>query len=58
VGKLPENTEIECPVCLARMETEDRGGVAWLICANGCPTEFEAPAPTLPEEALHKSAAA
>jgi hypothetical protein len=60
---LPENPETECPVCLARMEPEDRGGVAWMVCANGCPTEFEAPAPTLPEPTfpevpLRKSAAA
>jgi hypothetical protein len=36
------------------MQAEDRNEVVWLVCANGCPTEFEAPA-ALP---LRKSAAA
>src|SRR4030088_872844 len=40
----PESTDSECPVCLAHMELEDRSGVDWLVCPNGCPTEFEAPA--------------
>ncbi len=58
VGNLPENNVAECPVCLSRMESEDRNGVVWLVCANGCPTEFEAPAPALPEASQRKSAAA
>lgn len=33
---------VECPFCLDRMEIEDRDGVAWLVCANGCATEIEA----------------
>ncbi|HTS74997.1 MAG TPA: hypothetical protein VMG40_02270 [Bryobacteraceae bacterium] len=36
---------IECPFCLERMRLEDRGGMGWLVCPNGCPTEIEAPAP-------------
>jgi len=58
VENLPESAESECPVCLGHMEPEDRSGVAWLACPNGCPTEYEAPPPKLPEEALHKTAAA
>jgi hypothetical protein len=58
VENLAESTEAECPVCLGRMEPEDRSGVAWLACPNGCPTEFEAPAPKPTEETLEKSAAA
>ena len=38
-----ETTEAECPVCLERMQPEDREGHAWLVCPNGCPTEFEPP---------------
>jgi len=34
---------VECPFCLERMQIEDRGGVAWLVCPNGCATEVEAP---------------
>ena len=33
----------ECPLCLGRMELEDRGDTVWQFCPNGCPTEFEAP---------------
>lgn len=36
---------VECPFCFDRMQTEDRGGIAWLVCPNGCPTEIEAPEP-------------
>jgi len=35
----------ECPFCFDRMRFEDRAGVAWLVCPNGCPTEIEAPEP-------------
>lgn len=39
-----ERTETaECPFCLGRMETEERNGIAWLVCPNGCATEVEAP---------------
>lgn len=57
---LSELEVTECPVCLGRMELEDRGGSAWLVCPNGCPTEFEAPEPKPVEEQpkLNKSAAA
>ncbi|HUA82789.1 MAG TPA: hypothetical protein VMB85_02945 [Bryobacteraceae bacterium] len=34
---------VECPFCLDRMEIEDRDGIAWLVCPNGCATEIEAP---------------
>jgi hypothetical protein len=27
------------------MEPEEREGTDWLVCPNGCPTEFEAPIP-------------
>lgn len=41
-----EDVEIvECPFCFDRMEFEDRDGVGWLVCPNGCSTEMEAPAP-------------
>ena len=26
------------------MQIEDRSGRAWLVCPNGCATEYEAPA--------------
>jgi hypothetical protein len=45
----PENpmdaNEAECPLCLVRMQPEEREGADWLVCPNGCPTEFEAPIP-------------
>jgi hypothetical protein len=50
--------EAECPICLGRMATEDRSGVAWLVCPNGCPTEFEAPARKPVETPLGKTAVA
>lgn len=34
---------VECPFCFERMEIEDRQGIAWLVCPNGCATEIEAP---------------
>lgn len=37
------NEEAECPMCLAQMELEDRDGIDWLVCPNGCPTEVTAP---------------
>jgi hypothetical protein len=37
--------EAECPICLVCMQPEQREGIAWLVCPNGCPTEFEAPIP-------------
>ncbi len=40
---LMEINEAECPVCFGLMEPEDRAGTGWLVCPNGCPTEFEAP---------------
>jgi hypothetical protein len=40
---LMETNEAECPLCMGRMEPEDRDGTAWLVCPNGCPTELEAP---------------
>jgi hypothetical protein len=46
---MPRTESIECPFCLDRMEMEEREGVAWMVCLNGCATEFEAPA-TKPEE--------
>jgi hypothetical protein len=39
-----ESNQAECPVCFGQMELEDQAGELWLICPNGCPTEFEAPA--------------
>ncbi len=53
-----EINEAECPVCLGRMEAEDRSGVAWLVCPNGCPTEFEAPVRKPAEQLLQKTAVA
>ncbi len=44
-----ETNEAECPVCFGQMELEDQGGNLWLICPNGCPTEFEAPMAMPPE---------
>ena len=40
-----ETNQAECPICLGQMELEDQSGTLWLICPNGCPTEFEAPLP-------------
>ena len=37
------NDEAECPMCLAQMLLEDRDGIDWLVCPNGCPTEVTAP---------------
>ena len=31
----------ECPFCFDRMEREERDGTTWLVCPNGCPTEYE-----------------
>lgn len=42
---MDEVKPIECPFCLERMELEERTGIAWLVCPNGCPTEIEAPEP-------------
>jgi hypothetical protein len=39
---------VECPFCFDRMQFEDRGGVNWVVCPNGCPTEVEAPEPQAP----------
>lgn len=36
-----ETNQAECPVCLGCMQPEDRNGIVWLVCPNGCPTEFE-----------------
>lgn len=33
---------VECPFCLDRMEIEEREGIPWLVCPNGCATEIEA----------------
>jgi hypothetical protein len=41
---MPRTESIECPFCLDRMDVEEREGVAWMVCPNGCATEFEAPA--------------
>ena len=38
-----ETNQAECPVCLGQMELGEQAGSLWLICPNGCPTEFEAP---------------
>lgn len=35
--------ESECPLCLGRMQLEERGETVWQFCPNGCPTEFEEP---------------
>ena len=43
--KMDELEIIECPFCLEHMHVEDREGIDWLVCPNGCPTEIEAPAP-------------
>jgi len=51
-------SERECPVCLGVMALEERSGVAWLVCPNGCPTETEAPQRKLADTAAHKTAAA
>jgi hypothetical protein len=47
-----ETSEAECPVCFGQMELEDQGGTLWLICPNGCPTEFEVPLAMLPPVAM------
>jgi len=39
--EMPE--AVECPFCLERMQIEDRAGIVWLVCPNGCATEIEAP---------------
>ena len=44
-----ETNQAECPVCFGQMELEDKEGDLWLICPNGCPTEFEAPLAKPPE---------
>jgi hypothetical protein len=37
-----ETTTIaECPFCFEQMQKEAREGCLWLVCPNGCPTEFE-----------------
>jgi hypothetical protein len=33
----------ECPFCMGPMESEYRAGREWLVCPNGCATEYEAP---------------
>jgi hypothetical protein len=42
---------VECPFCLDLMKIEERGGVVWLVCPNGCATEIEAAErkPAVPE---------
>ena len=40
------NDADECPICLERMELQDQNGNPWMICPNGCPTEFEIPRKT------------
>lgn len=54
----PEIAETECPVCLGRMEVEQRDEIDWLVCPNGCPTEIEVPAPKPVEQEQHKTAVA
>lgn len=51
---------VECPFCLERMQLEDREGIGWLFCPNGCPTEMEAPVrkPSAIEESEKDSHAA
>jgi hypothetical protein len=49
----------ECPFCFDRMRVEDRSGIDWLVCPNGCPTETEAPVaqPAEAEEPIVRRAA-
>jgi hypothetical protein len=35
----------ECPFCLGRMQLDESDGESWMVCPNGCPTEFQVPAP-------------
>jgi hypothetical protein len=44
-----ESEIVECPFCFDRMQHEDRDGVGWMVCPNGCPTEMEAPEPKTDE---------
>jgi hypothetical protein len=46
---MEELETVECPFCFDRMQFEDRAGVGWLVCPNGCATEMEAPAPEASE---------
>jgi hypothetical protein len=32
-------------MCFGQMELEEIDGSEWLMCPNGCPTEYEAPVP-------------
>jgi hypothetical protein len=50
VPVLDPTLDEECPFCFDRMRIEDRGGIGWLVCPNGCPTETEAPVTKPAEE--------
>lgn len=50
--------QTECPFCLDRMQLEDRAGIAWLVCPNGCPTEMEAPEAKASESELDETRSA
>jgi len=56
--ELPASSqESECPVCMGKMQLEEREDATWLVCPNGCPTETPAP-PLAPEEAAKSVTAA
>ena len=56
--EMPE--PVECPFCFDQMQLQDRKGIVWLFCPNGCPTEMEAPVrkPSSIEESEAKARAA
>jgi len=50
---LETNESAECPLCLERMQPEDRAGSTWMICPNGCPTELEVALAKPPSAEIH-----
>jgi len=48
----------ECPFCLGRMQLDETDGESWMVCPNGCPTEFQISAPIPEVPALPARAAA
>lgn len=42
-NSMDDPEDAHCPMCFGQMELEEHEECAWLICPNGCPTEYEAP---------------
>ena len=50
----------ECPFCFGRMQLEAGEKESWMVCPNGCPTEFRIadPAPAALEATAEPQARA